>query len=819
MLKNYFIVALRSFLRNKIFSAIHVLGLSVGISASLIIFLIVQYELSFDTFEADADRIYRVVMNFNFNGTEGHSSAVPAPLANAVQNEVSGIEETVPVMQFQGDATVNVTVSRPASDKPILFKHQPSIVFTTNGYFRMLSFQWLIGSPERALTDPFMAVLTESRARLYFPGMPLTDIPGQQIVYDNNLKTTVAGIVKDLEEPTDFTSLEFISYSTIDKTILHDNFMMDVWDDWMAYSKLYVKLRASNDKTGVETQMARLLKKYHKNANKDAGRTMAFGLQPLGDIHFDTNYAGFGQRTAHKGTLYGLLAIAAFLLILGCINFTNLATAQASKRAREIGIRKTVGSSRKQLVLQFLSETLCVTAAATILSVSITPFLLAMFADFIPQGLSFELWNKPFVLVFLTLITFLVSILSGSYPALILSGFRPSLVLRNQAFASAPTRSAGIRKILTVSQFVIAQFFVIAALMVSKQIHFALNQDLGFAKEAILSFPMPRDTAASHHELIRDRIEAMPEVQMVSLGFLPPATDGAAFANITYNQNGQEIKENVQIRLGDSHFIDLYKIRLVAGRNVQDGEHVNEVLINEQYAKVLGFRTPEDALQKELTMSNGTNAPIVGVMHDFHEGSFHGHIGSMVFQSRTNSNFVHIALLPQDEKGTRWQNAISKIEKIYAGVYPNEDFNYTFFDDAIARFYTREQNISRLLRWATGLSILISCLGLLGLVIYTSETRTKEIGIRKILGASVANIVSILSLEFVRLVVIAFAISAPLAWWSIHQWLQGFAYRTSMSWWVFAASGLFLLLAAVLTLSAQTIKTATANPVKSLRTE
>ena len=409
MFKNYLIAAFRNFWRNKVFSTINVLGLSIGISAALIIFLIAYYEFSFDKFEKYNDRIYRIVMDMKFNGDEGHGPAVPAPLGNAVQNEVSGIEATVPVMQFQGDATATVTLVAGNPDKPSVFKKQSEIVFTNDQYFQLVPHQWIVRPQQSALQNPFSVVMTESRAKQYFPNIPLTDIPGKQVTYNGDITTTVTGIVKDLNEHTDFTARVFISLPTISQTHLQDQFMMNVWGDWMAYSKLYVKLSKEATAARTEAQLKSLLKKYNKNANKDARNTMAFRLQPLSDIHFNTDYAGFGQRTAHKPTLYGLLATAAFLLLLGCINFINLTTAQASQRAKEIGIRKTIGSSKKQLILQFLSETFFITLIATILSVLITPILIKMFADFIPQDLHFDIMHEPSIILFLILLTITVS--------------------------------------------------------------------------------------------------------------------------------------------------------------------------------------------------------------------------------------------------------------------------------------------------------------------------------------------------------------------------------------------------------------------------
>lgn len=816
MFFNYFKVALRNFSRNKVFSFIHILGLSIGISASIVIFLIAKYEMTFDKFEKDSERIYRVVMDFNFNGTVGHSSAVPAPLGLAIPNEVTGVQATVPIMQFQGDATINVSVRRDEKDAAaIIFKKQPDVVFTSEGYFEMLPFEWIVGSPLTSMKDPFSAVLTESRARQYFGDIPFSQVVGKDITYGDDLQATVTGVVKDLNEVTDFTSKEFISYSTISKTNLQENFMMTVWNDWMAYSKLYVKLHPENDHKGVIAQLNGLLDKYNKNAN-EKGNSTSFNLQPLDDIHFNTAYSGFGQRTANKSTLYGLLAIAVFLLILGCINFINLNTAQASQRAKEIGIRKTIGSLRKQLVVQFLCETFCITMAATLLATSIAPLLLNLFEDFIPRGVTFAPQSDIYTTLFLIAIALTVTFLSGFYPALVLSGVKPVSALKNLSLGGAPTRSSGLRKILTVSQFVIAQFFIIAGFMVNKQIHYSLDQDLGYRKDAIVNFTLPRDTIADHGKTLLNKITSIPGVDIVSRGFLPPAIEGAAFTNVAYNDGKEPQKINVQIRWGDENFLKLYGIKMVAGRNIEVRNNITEVLINEAYVKALGFQNPDEAIGKVLTFNEKHNYPIVGVMRDFHEGSFHRPIGPIIFRSSDDGNFFHIGL---SAPASNWSAVLKSMEREFHAIYPKDDFSYNFFDDAIAKFYIQERNTSRLLNWAMGLSILISCMGLLGLVMYTSETRRKEIGIRKILGASVSRIVSILSKEFILLVFLAFAISAPVAWWAVNQWLESFVYKTSVDWWVFALSGLLLMSVAVITLSFQVIKTARSNPVSSIRME
>lgn len=819
MFKNYFKTAFRNFWRNKTFSAINVLGLSIGISASLIIFLIVQFEMGYDKVETDADRIYRVVMDMKFNGNDGHSPAVPAPLSAAIQREITGVETIVPVMQFQGDATAKVSIEKEGLSKPAVFKKQADIIFTNAAYFSLLPFKWVAGSPESSLKNPFNVVLTESRVKQYFPSTNINDVIGKQIKYNDDFTATVSGIVKNLNERTSFDAVEFISYPTIAQTHMQDDFMMNTWNDWMAYSHVYVKLPNNTKSTNVEAQLNRLFVKYNKDAGKDAANYIHLHLQPLNDVHFNSLYASFDGRIAHRPTLYGLLAVAAFLLVLACINFINLTTANAASRAKEIGIRKTMGSSKKQLIFQFLGETFLFTITACIISFCLAPFLLKLFADFIPPGLNFQPFNQPNIFLFLLVLAIVVSFLSGLYPAFILSGYKPVKVLKNQSYSfSNETRHAWIRKSLTVSQFVIAQFFVIATVMVSRQINYALNADMGFRKDAILSFDLPRqDTVADHRTVLLNEIKAIPGVQMASRGFLTPADEGAAFTDIKYE--GSDYKENVQLRWGDSNYLKLFKVKILAGRNVETSDTIKEFLVNETYAKALGFKRPQDALNKFLDF-NGMKLPIVGVMHDFNEQSFHSAVGPLVFASFDNrSYFIHVLLQPQNGTNASWSNTIAQIQKAYHKVYPDEDFTYNFLDETIAKFYESEQHTASLLSWATGLSILISCLGLLGLVMYTINTRIKEIGIRKILGATVANIISILSKDFVQLVLIAFVITAPVAWWAAYKWLQDFAYKINMSWWIFALCGFAMLLIALITLSIQTIKAAIANPVKSLRTE
>jgi putative ABC transport system permease protein len=814
MLKTYLIVAYRNFFRNKVFSLINVLGLSIGIASALVIFLIVHYDFSFDKFEKDSDRVYRVVTVMTFSGTPMHFSGVASPLAAAVNKEVSGVEETIGFHRFKGDPKVNI--QRKDGEKPFQINHQEDIIFADESYFNLIPYQWLAGSPDISLKEPYKVVLTEARAKDYFPSIPFSEMMGKQVIYDDSVVATVSGIVKSLTANTDFIFKEFISQSTIPSTALKTQYNWTEWAFVSGGTQLYVKLKPGVTVRNTETQLLSLLKKYG-NVPKGTNTTTTYKLQPFGDIHFNSDYGIYSDRIAHKPTLYGLLAVAGFLLLLGCINFINLTTAQASQRAKEIGVRKTMGSSRGELMTQFLTETFFITFISMIISVLITPLLLKVFADFIPKDLHFNLLLQPDLIGFLFLITILVTILAGFYPALVLSKFKPILVLKNQAHSgTSGSRRAWLRKGLTLSQFLIAQFFCMATIITVKQINFMVNKDMGFKKDAIISVYTPFFWNRPDHRrfLLEEDIKKMPGVEKVSLGNDPPSASDWSANNMKFIDGKKEIQTDVRIKFGDTNYLNLFHIHILAGRNVVPSDTVREYLVNETYMHVLGFRNPADILNKQVN-----SVPIVGVISDFNQESLHASIKPLAFTSSTTISFqIHVALRPQQSAGS-WKTTIASIQKSFKDYFPEEDFNYGFVDENIAKFYKNEQDISHLLQWSTGLAIFISCMGLLGLVMYTTNLRIKEIGIRKVLGASIGNIVGILSRDFVRLVLIASLIAIPLSWWAMNKWLDNFAYKTSVNWLLFAGSTLFMMIIALITLSIQTVRAASANPVESLRSE
>jgi putative ABC transport system permease protein len=824
MLKNYFTIAIRNFWNQKIFSLINVSGLAIGISAALVIYLLVQFEFSFEKFRKDNDRIYRVVTDMTFPGESVfRNSGVPIPMAKTLRSDLTGIETATHFLTTY-DTKVSIPVA--GSQSPAEFRKQTNVIYADEFYFSLFEYEWLAGSIQTALKDPYQVVITEERSKTYFGNLPVHDIIGKQIIYDDSVKTTVAGIVQEpANKATDFRFKEFISLATAEATGLIEQVGGNDWGSINSVSQLFLKLKKGTKPEQLDPQFLALREKYRDKKDQPKDDTKHH-LQSLNAIHFDATYGSFdNSRQAHKPTLYGLLAVAVFLLLLGCINFINLTTAQSAQRAKEVGIRKTLGSGKRELIFQFLSETFLLTLLATLLSIAILPWLLNIFSDFLPPEINFNSINQPHVWIFLLLLVLVMTALSGFYPSVVLTKFKPVTVLKNQLHAgTTKSRKAWLRRSLTVTQFVIAQFLVIATLVVSKQINFSLNKELGYKKDAIVYFPTVwnffSDKPDSRRFALLEQIKAMPEVEKVSLASNSPAHLGSSSTTMKVDNGKKEVELMTETINADPEYFDIYKLKLVAGRVPDQSDTTKEYLVNESFTKAFGFTNPEDAIGKPVKKNNKL-IPIVGILKDFHTKSTHDPIKPVAYSSARKSSYnIHIALRSQAGSPGLWKSGLEKIEKEFKKLYPEDpDFNYKFFDETIAAFYKKEQDVSRLLKWSAGLCIFISCLGLLGLVIYTTNTRTKEIGVRKVLGASVVQIVSLLSKDLLSLVLIAFVIATPLAWLAMNNWLQDFAYRTNISWWVFAACGISMLAIALVLLSIRTIRAAIANPVKSLRTE
>lgn len=808
MFRNYFKTAIRNFTKNKITTFINILGLSIGISAALIIFMVVQYDFSFDKYEPGKERIYRIVSE----GDGWKNQGVPVPLHTAVQNKITGIENTAGFFEYNsGDAKVSIPQD---NNKPVqTFKKQNNLVFADSSYFSIFPPEWLAGKAKTSLQNSYNLVLSESRAKQYFPGISASELIGRTVILDDTVRTAITGIVKDLKANSDFDYKVFISLPTLSNTNLKQYYYWDEWDNTSSVSQVVMKLLPGVRPQQINKQIAAIFTK-HKAELSDS-KTI-HRLQPLSDVHTNTDFNG----KVNISTINNLILLAVFLLLLGAINFINLSTAHAAERAKEIGIRKTLGSKKSQLVWQFLSETFLLTLFTAVLSVAITPLLIKAFAGFIPEGLQVNnLFSQPSVWFFLLSLVIVVSVVAGLYPAFILTKFNPVMVLKNHVVSnSGATRSAWLRKSLIVFQFVIAQIFIIGMLVVNKQVHYSLQKDMGFRKDAIINFDVPFDFYHPDDKkfILKDELSRIPEIEKVSLGNQSPAMGGRMSSEISVKEKGKDVKMSVDIRNGDTVFLSVYDIKLLAGRNIMASDTANELLINQTLAKQLGFNQPADALGHFVNFNNAS-LPIVGVMANFHLASVERTINPLIYYAAPKyGHKMHVALQPNP---ATWNTAINKMQAAWKNIYPDTDFDYTFLDKKISDFYKADQELSMLLTWSAAVAILISCLGLLGLVIFMTNNRVKEIGVRKILGASVRQIITLLSVDFVKLLILAFVIAIPIAWWATHNWLQNYAFHTELSWWIFLLSGVIMITIALFILCIRAGKAAMANPVESLRTE
>lgn len=809
MFKSYIVTALRNLWRHKIFSLINIAGLSIGISAALVIYLIVQYELSYDRFHGNGERIFRVTTDVKFPGLDINNSGSPLPLGDAIRSELSSIEKASKFILYSNQLKVNIPGNEGAAGE---FKDQDDLVFSDHHYFSIFKYNWLAGNPA-SLSEPFQVVMTRERAESYFgKSAPATYI-GKSILYNDTITCVVAGVVEDFKHNTDFTFKEFISIPTLKVAGMDANLSWLEWGSVGSDHQLFVLLASGRSAENTEKEILKLVEKH---SQKNPVMNITHRLQPLNDIHFNSSYDNFNGRRAHLPTLFGLLAVAAFLLLLGCINFINLTTAQSSTRAKEIGVRKTMGGTRAQLIFQFLNETLVLTILATMVSFVLTPLILQVFSDYVPPGLENSIHRQPYLWLFAPLLIGVVTLLAGLYPAFFLSRLKPVTVLKNQAFAgTGKTRKAFVRKGLTVSQFSIAQIFIIATIIVSQQIQFGLQKDLGFDKDAIVYVRTPwKEKDETKRRVLLQKVREIAGVENASLSQNPPASSSTNTTTIKYTEGEKELETSVEIKDVDNQYFDVYGMKLLAGQHALPSDTIRQYVINQTYATFLGFNDPSDAVGKMIN-----DKPISGVIADFHTKGLHESIKPLAFTNRSSGSIIHVKLASGTEDGGSWTKTLAAVEKAYNEVYPGHPYESHFFDESIAAFYKKERDIARLLAWASGLAVFISCLGLLGLVIFTTHQRMKEIGVRKVLGATVPQIVALLSRDFLLLVLIAFIVAAPLAWYAMHSWLQNFQYRIDMSWWVFAVTALGMTAVALLTLSTQALRAARSNPVKNLRTE
>jgi ABC-type antimicrobial peptide transport system permease subunit len=813
MLKNYFRIAMRILARNRLYTTINVLGLALGICGCMIIWLVGSYEMSFDRVHPDGDRIYRVG---SYQGT-----TIP-PMPEAIRKTIPGLQSVTAFFPLYTGQTVLI----PAGDKPAMQfdaaaegqDGMPGVIIADADYFSIFRYQWLAGNPAIALRQPFTVVLTESRARRYFGSLPPESVIGKEVIYQDSLHVHVSGVVRDWAEHTDLPYTDFISFPTIASSFLKDVRHMDDWVPHQGMGKWYwpscfVKLAKGVSPVQVGAQVNVLAAQHVVGA--DLKHPFLLHLQPLADIHFNNDYND-NLRKAHLPTLYALTGIAIFILLLAAVNFINLSTAQSLQRAKEVGVRKVLGSGKGSLVMQFLIEAGLLTATAVIIAAVLTKPAMALFRDYIPWGVRFNAF-APVNLLFLFGLTAGVTLLAGFYPARVLSSYQPVQTLKGSGSVKGGEKW-WLRKGLIVFQFTISLVFIIVTLVIGNQIRFMLNTDYGFKTDAVVSVSGEWNDTTGKIKVLEQRFSQIPGIAQMVREEDPPAGWGRTTMGMTYK--GKTIVNfGATVEWADDRYIPFYGMRMLAGRNIRHTDSLAEFVINETAAKQLGFAQPAAATGQFLYIQDKPY-PIVGVVADFHETSFREAIQSAVIGNMPREeNMVGVRLASAGKSAENVKATLDAMEKSYKQVFPEKSFSPYFMDDSIREMYDEEQKTASLVRVAMGLAIFISCMGLFGLSLFTAERRAGEIGIRKVLGATTKDIAIMLNRQFLRLVLLALMIASPIAWILAHHWLQDFAYRVGIGIWVFVLAGLGAVGIAVVTVGYQSIRAAMSNPVKNLRAE
>jgi ABC-type lipoprotein release transport system permease subunit len=838
MRKKQLLFALRRLSRHKLTTSINILGLTLGVLSCVVIYLYVAYEFSYDKFHADADRIYRVVGSMTTpNGMHHDDAGLAAPASADLRRETTGFSAVTGL--YVDDTRVLVPMAgKTARVIPEISGDQlEHMTFADSDYLKFFHYQWLAGSPATALQKPFSVVLTESEARLYFQGGRPEDWMGRSVVYYDSLTVTVTGIVKDWKQNSDFGFKDLISYNTLEHSFLQKD--IQGWNRWGSNINVYVKLSPGTTAAQAEKQLPAFMQRHMPH--RPGGATFGLLLQPLADIHFNATYQDSYGRRAHKPTLFALAGIALFILVIAAINFINLSTAQSILRAKEVGVRKVLGSSRGDLVRQFLIETGTVVVAAMTLALLLADPVIVALHGFIPDVVRLHL-SDPNTWLFIGVTVGVTCLLAGWYPARALSSFLPVISLKGQGVLQLNAKSY-LRKGLIVFQFTVSLLLIIGTMMVGRQIHYMLNTDLGFNKDAIVTIDIPRtkpwDQRDHRTVVLATGIRQLAGVQKVSLNTGSPEAWGPGLMGHLEHQGATDVTIDVDANQIDTGYISLYGLTLIAGRNfyisdtmrlgarpVSPGSNpaqgaTQAYILNETAARALGFSRPADVVGQQVSEGEGMMlGPVVGVVKDFHSLSLHEKIKPFYFSMQTRAGGqLSVKLSSAGVSAGKVRTLMTNMESVFKKIYPGTAFQSQFFDEALEQLYTQERQTSEIMNIAMGIAIFISCMGLFGLAAFTANQRTREIGIRKVLGADVPRLVALLSTEFILLVGLSTVIAAPVAGWGVHQWLQDFAYRTSMPWWIYVAAGVAAIVIALLTVSYQAIRAATANPVKSLRVD
>lgn len=792
MIRNYLKITLRAIQRNTSYTIINVLGLTLGIACSIIIFMVVKHHLSFDNFHADRDRIYRIVTEQHRDDIS-YAESVPAPLGKVFRDDYTFAEKVARVCTYDNR---QITITR--NNKDDKFK-EPEIAFAETELFDIFNYPMARGSMPAALEKPNSLVITEAIAKKYFGD---EDAMGKTLKFSNELELTVTGILKDLPVNSELQTQLFISYSTLK---LYDQWLGsdDSWGGISSSMKCYTRLKPGVTVAEVEAVMPAYVKKFRPTSKN----VHHYKLQPLNEIHFDARYGG----TMEQRNLWVLVFIGIFLVVTACVNFINLATAQALNRSKEVGVRKSLGGRRFQFFWQFISETAIITILAVVLAVTVSCAVLPAINLLFNIQLTLSGMADPQLILFIVALAVFVTFVSGSYPGLILSGFQPALALKGK-LNQLTTGGFNTRRSLVVVQFVISQVLIIGLIVVVSQLRYAQKSDLGFHKDATVMVLL--GSTDDRIKTFKQQVSTMAGVESATLCTTSPSSDSNWGTLMNFDNRTEQEPFSIIYRGGDENYLKTFDLKLVAGRNLLPSDSIREFVVNEAFVNKMGFSSPEEILGHTMAVNGGDwKAPIVGVIKDFHDQSFHEDINP-IFMTTQAYDYLAVRITPAS-----MQQTLSSIEKAWTTLYPDQIYSHDFVEDNIQQFYETEATMLNLVQVFAGIAIFIGCMGLYGLMSFMAVRKTKEIGIRKVLGGSISHILWIFGKEFAVLIVLAFCVAAPVAYWLMSGWLKDFQFKISLTVWIFAIAIISTGLIALITVSWQSWRAAAANPVKSLRTE
>lgn len=801
MFKNYFHVALRNAFRHKSYSLVNVLGLAGGLAVCLLIFLVVRYESSFDNWHAKRDHIYRVVSLFKFPTGPDYEPGVAFPTASTLRKDYPQLKSVASLVSF-GPTQVNPIGESEAGGAPKMFKEPGGVLYAEPAFLSMFDFGFTAGDRERALQEPNTVLLTQAAALKYFGGWQ--QAMGKALKLENGLLVRVTGILNDPPPNTDFPLKVLVSYSSLQHTWVSS--FNNNWTATFAQHYCFVELPDGLSAATVNKDLADMIQRYKPEGYKHEGML----LLPLKDMHFDTRYATFTNHPFSKNLLWGLSLIGLFVLAIACVNFVNLATAQAVNRSKEVGIRKVLGGWRTQLLAQFLTEAALYVLLALVLAVGLCSMVLPPLNRALNMQIDGSLLGDGQALGVLSGLFVVCTLLSGLYPAFVLSAFNPVTALTNKTRSRLPAVFS-LRKVLVVLQFTIAEGLIVGVLIIMMQMDYFRSAPMGFRKDAVLITRLGGGGAKT--ATLRNQLMQLPGVADVSLSVGSPMDDNDRWTDITFNKE-KKTGFGVNLKWGDARYPVLFGMQLAAGRFYTAGDTIRELVVNETFVKRIGLRDPAAALGS-LVGVGGREGKIVGVVKDFNVASMREAVSPVVMGTWSDTyETANIQL-----RGAHGSEALAGIAAIFKTAFPESAYEYHWLDDTIGSQYEQEAQLTLLYKIFAGIAIFISCLGLYSLVSFMAVQRAKEVAIRKTLGASVGQVVYLLSKEFTVLVGIAFLLAAPLSWYFMHRWLENYAYHIQPGAGVFILAVVLSMGVAWLSVGYRSWRAAVMSPVKNLKTE